>query len=188
MKLELKKRTTGKKGENNKIRREGDIPAILYNSKGDAHPVVVKGDELKAHLRSIKSGLLSTTVFELALDGKKIKAIVKDVQYHVASYDIEHIDFLQLSDSEKVTVNVPVQLIGAADCAGVKLGGFLRQVIRSMKVTCLPKDIPQEFSIDVREMNIAQSKTLADVAIPANVKPCARMNEVAVVVGKKAGT
>lgn len=188
MKLELAKRTTGKKGENNKLRREGNIPAILYNSKGEGHPVVVKGDELKAILRGLKSGLLSTTVFELHLDGKKVKALVKEVQYHVASYDIEHIDFLQLTDNEMVTVNVPIQLTGVADCAGVKLGGFLRQAIRSMKVACLPKHIPQEFTIDVRELGIAQSKTLSDIAIPSHVKPLGRMNEVAVVVGKKAGT
>ncbi|MBX7066940.1 MAG: 50S ribosomal protein L25 [Parachlamydiales bacterium] len=188
MKLELAKRTSGKKGENNRLRREGNIPAILYNSKGEGHPVTVKGEELKAILRGMKSGLLSTTVFELHIDGKRVKALVKEVQYHVASYDIEHIDFLQLTDNEEVTVNVPIQMTGVADCAGVKLGGFLRQVIRSMKVSCLPKHIPQEFSIDVREMGIAQSKTLADIALPSHIKPLSRMNEVAVVVGKKAGT
>ncbi len=187
MKLELAKRTTGKKGENNKLRREGNIPAILYNSKKEGKPVAVKGDEFKAILRTLKPGLLPTTVFELTLDGKKMKAIVKEVQYHVASYEIEHVDFLQLSDQEKVTVNVPIQLVGAADCAGVKLGGFIRQVIRSLKVTCLPKDIPQEFSIDVRELGIAESKRLSDIDIPASVRPVAQMSEVAVLVGKKAG-
>lgn len=187
MKLELAKRTTGKKGTNNKLRREGNIPAILYNSKGEGHPVVVKGDEFKAILRGLKSGLLSTTVFELHLDGKRVKALVKDVQYHVSSYDVEHIDFLALDENEAVTVNVPILLTGLADCAGVKLGGFIRQVIRSMKVSCLPKHIPQEFSIDVADLGIAQSKTLSDIAIPSHIKPLARMSEVAVVVGKKAG-
>jgi large subunit ribosomal protein L25 len=69
----------------------------------------------------------------------------------------------------------------------VKGGGFLRQVIRSMKVSCLPKHIPQEFFVDVRELNVAQSKRLADIEIPANVRPMGKLNEVAVIVGKKAG-
>ncbi len=60
---------------------------------------------------------------------------------------------------DRLRVNVPIQLVGTADCAGVKLGGFLRQVIRSLKVSCLPKHIPQEFTFDVRDLNIAQSKT-----------------------------
>lgn len=187
MKLEIAKRTTGKKGDNNKLRREGNIPAILYNSKGDGHPITVKGEEFKAILRGMKQGLLSTTVFELNVGGHKVKAIVKDIQYHVANYNIEHLDFLELKEHEKVTVNVPIQLVGTAECVGVKLGGFIRQSIRTLKVACLPKDIPQGFFVDVREMEIAQSKTLADIAIPPHVTPLASMSEVAVVIGKKAG-
>lgn len=186
MKLALKKRTTGKKGETNGLRREGNIPAVCYNSKGEATAVSLKGDDFKAVMRGLKPGLLSTTIFELNLDGKSLKAIVKDVQYHVANYEIEHIDFLALDDDREVTLNVPIQLMGASECTGVKLGGFLRQVIRSLKVTCLPKNIPQQLTVDVRDLGVSQSKRLSDIPIPANVKPCASLTEVAVVVGKKA--
>lgn len=188
MKLTLQKRTNATKGETNRLRREGHIPAVLYDSKGEASTVSLQKDELQAILRTLKPGLLSTTVFHLNVDGKQFKGIIKDVQYHVATYDIQHIDFLQLSDHQPVTVNVPIQLVGVADCAGVKLGGFLRQVIRELKVECLPKDIPQTFTVDVRDLGLAQSKRLSDIAMPANVKACAMMSEVAVLVGKKAGT
>lgn len=188
MKLEVRKRTSGNKGETSRLRREGNIPAILYNAKGETTAVHLKAEEMKAILRSLKPGLLPTTLFELTLDGKTVQAIIKDVQYHVTSYDIEHIDFLQVTDKEPVTVNVPIQLAGVADCAGVKLGGFIRQVIRSLRVTCLPKDLPQEFVLDVRELGLAQSKTLADIALPSGVRPRARMSEVAVIIGKKSGT
>ncbi len=188
MKLELEKRTTGKRGVTQQIRREGNIPAILYDSAGAGEAVCVKGDEMRAILRSLRPGLLATTVFSLSLGNKKIRAIVKDVQYHVASYEIEHIDFLELKEDRPVTVNVAVHLLGAAECVGVKLGGFIRQVVRALKVKCLPKDIPQEFVIDVKELNVAESKRLSDIQIPANVRPLGRMDEVAVVIGKKAGT
>jgi large subunit ribosomal protein L25 len=190
MKLAVQKRTSGKKGENNKLRREGNIPAILYGMNGPGVPVQVKADEIKAILRNIKSGLLSTTVFELTEHGhgKNHKAIIKEIQYNVASYDVEHIDFAVVSEDKPVTVNVPILMAGVADCVGVKLGGFLRQVIRSVKVSCLPRHIPQGIVVDVREMNIGQSKTLADIPIPSTVKPVAKLTEVAVVVGKKAGT
>lgn len=188
MKLAVHKRTAGKKGDNNKLRREGHVPGILYGQGFPEMAIHIKADELHAILRNMKSGLLATTVFELADGSKKHKAVVKDIQYHVATYDVQHIDFALVSDDKPVTVNVPIQLLGAADCAGIKLGGFLRQAIRTLKVSCLPKDIPQEFVIDVRELGLGQSKTLADIQIPANVRPLAKLDGVAVIVGKKAGT
>jgi large subunit ribosomal protein L25 len=187
MKLEIRKRTSGKKGENNKLRREGNIPAIMYGVNEPGVPVQVKAEEIKAILRNIKAGLLSTTVFELSEGSHKHKAIIKEIQYNVASYEVEHIDFALLHENKPVTLNVPIQMVGIADCIGVKLGGFLRQVVRTIKVSCLPKHIPHELTVDVRELNVAQSKTLADIAIPSHVRPIAKMTEVAVIVGKKAG-
>lgn len=187
MKLAVHKRTTKKKGETNQLRREGNIPAILYGHNEAGVPVHVKAEEVQAILRNMKPGLLATTVFELHEGSKKHKAIIKDVQYHVATYDILHIDFALVSEEKLVTVNVPIQLIGAADCAGVKLGGFIRQPIRTLKVSCLPRHIPQQFAVDVRELGIGQSKRLADIEMPAHVRPLSKMTEVVVLVAKKAG-
>lgn len=184
MKLTVSTRTVATKAVIKAIRREKNIPAVIYGLGQSVQNIVVKGDEFHAVLRNLPQGRLATTVFELHHDGKKHKALVKDIQYNVASYDIEHIDFMLLSNDKPVTVNVPIQLTGAAECAGVKLGGTLRQVIRTLKVTCLPKDIPSEFQIDVRELEIMQSKRLTDIAIPENVRPMAQMTEVAVVVAK----
>ena len=188
MKLEIHKRTTGKKGETNKLRREGSIPAVLYGLNQTGTPVHVKTDEIQAILRNMKPGLLATTVFELHEGAKKHKAIVKDVQYHVANYDVMHIDFMQIAEDQPVTLNVPIRIVGLAECVGIKLGGFLRQVVRTLKVSCLPKHIPQEFTMDIRDLNVGQSKTLADIALPSHVRPLAKMGGVAVIIGKKAGT
>lgn len=188
MKFSIQKRTTGKKGETNRIRREGSIPCILYGFQKAGEPVYIKGEDVQTVLRNMQSGLLSTTVFELNDGHIKHKAIIKEIQYHPVSYAVLHIDFALLSDERPITLNVPIELVGTADCAGVKLGGFLRQAIRTLKVTCLPKHIPEKFTLDVRDLNIAQSKKLSDIDMPKHVRPRAKMNEVAVVVGKKAGT
>ncbi len=188
MKLAVHTRSKGTKGDVNKLRREGNVPGILYGANEPGIPVHVKADEIHAILRNMKPGLLSTTVFELTEGSKKHKAVIKDIQYHVATYDVLHIDFALLKDDQPITINVPLQMVGVADCAGVKLGGFLRQVIRSLKVVCLPKHIPQEFTVDVRDLNIAQAKKLSDIAMPANVRPIGKLDQVAVIVGKKAGT
>lgn len=184
-KLTVYPRKDLKKGETNRIRREGNILAVLYGQGHSNENIWIKGDEFQAILRNLKDGSLATSVFELH-DGKKThKAIIKDIHYHVANYAIQHIDFAILDDSREVSINVPIVILGQGECVGIKLGGFMRQVIRSLKVSCLPKHIPQQFELDIRDLNVAQSKRLADIAIPDSVRPLGRMNEVAVVIAKK---
>jgi large subunit ribosomal protein L25 len=185
MKLSYFLRTAGKKGEVNKLRREGGIPAVLYGHNHKPQSIFVKKEDVEAFLRNMKSGLLSTSVIELHDGQKAHKALIKEVQYHRTNYAIEHIDFLLVSDNAPITVKVPIQVTGVADCVGVKLGGFVRQAIRTLKVSCLLKDIPQEFTLDVRDMQIAQSKRLSDIAVPHGVKALGKLNEVAVVIAKK---
>lgn len=184
MKLTVTKRLEVTKGGTKAIRRRGDIPAVIYGLGQSVEKVTVNGSEFRAVLRNLPAGQLATTTFEVTFDGKSHRAIVKDIQYHVVSYQVEHVDFFLLSDKEPVTINVPIQLRGVAECPGIKLGGTLRQVIRTLKVSCLPKDIPAEFQIDIGALNIAESKRLSDVEIPKNVRPLVSLNEVAVVIAK----
>lgn len=184
MKLTLTKRAGLAKSELKRIRREGDIPAVFYGVGHAVEKVVVKGAEFQAVLRHLKQGQLATHLFELEVDGHTRQATIKDVQYHPVTYAIEHLDFASITEDRPLSVNVPIQIVGLADCPGVKLGGTLRQVIRTLKVSCLARDIPQEFQIDVRDLNIAQSKYLSDIRMPPNVRPLASMNEVAVVIAK----
>lgn len=180
------KRAAGKKSEVKKIRREGNIPGILYGYKQEVQNIYIKNEELQAIFRGLKAGLLPTTIFELHDGHKTVRAIVKDIHYHPTSYAVQHIDFVVLEDHTVVNVNVPIQVLGAADCPGIKLGGFLRQVIRTIKVSCLPKDIPQEFTLDIRDLQLTQSKRLSDLSIPESVRPLAKsMSEVAIVIAKR---
>src|SRR5262245_55606715 len=132
MKLTLTKRDGRAKSELKRIRREGNIPAVFYGVDHPVEKVVVKGAEFQAVLRHLKQGQLSTHVFELEVSGQAKKATIKDVQYHPVTYAIEHLDFASVIDDRPLSVNVPIQIVGAADCAGVKLGGTLRQVIRTL--------------------------------------------------------
>ncbi|MCH9627805.1 MAG: 50S ribosomal protein L25 [Chlamydiales bacterium] len=185
MELTLTKRQAGKKSETNKIRREGNILAVLYSKGKKGEDVVVDGNAFKKILNKIESGTLSSKVFTLQVDGKPIQAIIKDIQYHVTTYEPLHIDFAELHEGSPVTLNIPVKLTGVVECAGVKLGGVLRQVIRHVQVRCLPKDIPDHFSLDVRHLLTGQSVRLNKISIPSAVRPVINLNEVAAVVGKR---
>ncbi|MBI3900660.1 MAG: 50S ribosomal protein L25 [Chlamydiia bacterium] len=180
-------REAGKKGALSGARREGKVPAILYGPKRENVSLYLKKEELDAILRKMVPGLLSTTVFELEEEnGKKHKVLIKEIQYGRANYEPKHIDFFEVVEDVSLQVKVPIQVVGASECAGVKLGGFIRQVIRHLKVSCLPRAIPQSFTIDVKEMQLAEVRRLSDLTIPQGVRPLAKMNEVAVVITKKA--
>ena len=185
MKLTAHVRTNEKKRDSKRIRREGSIPAVIYIAGGNSVMVSVDRKEFDALLRGIPQGRLPTTKFTLMIDGKEKNVLVKDIQYHPTTYNILHLDFEELHKDTLVNVNVPVTCIGVLDCIGIKLGGFLRQVIRSVKVRCLPKDIPASFEVNIKEMGVFQSKRLSDLSIPEGVRPIARMEEVVVVIAKR---
>lgn len=186
MKLSVFERVAERKSDANKLRREGKIPAVLYAKGQSPRNIGVNNEEFQAILRAMKPGLLPTTVFELQEAGRVVRALVKEVQYQPATYAIQHIDFIELQEDVLVNVNVPIRIVGLVDSVGVKLGGMLRQVIRSLQVSCLPKDMPQEFVVDVTELNLGEKRTLADLSIPESVRPLAKLNEVVVVIAKKA--
>jgi large subunit ribosomal protein L25 len=185
MKLTVKERAIGEKSKVKEIRRDGDIPAILYAAGQAGETILVGGVEFGAAMRSVKPGMLPTTVFELAMNKKMIKAIIKDIQYHPTTYKVLHLDFQDLSGDSPIIVKVPVECVGMADCMGIKLGGFLRQVLRYVKVQCLPKDMPNAFTLDVKELGFRQSKRLRDLELPKGVRLVGNEDDVIAVIAKR---
>lgn len=185
MKLSLSKRKAETKSEINLIRHQGNIPAVIYSKDKTNQLVSVNGIEFDALLRNIQQGQLPTTVIQLEGEGIAIKAIVKDIQYEPTTYRILHLDFLELVGEKPINVNVPIRCIGMADSPGIKLGGFLRQVIRYLRVQCLPKNMPKEFVLDVKDLGMKQTKRIKDMVLPLGVQPLAPLNEVVVVIAKR---
>lgn len=185
MKLTATKRAGETKGAVKQARRAGRIPAVFYAAGNPGQSIEVDSAQFSAALRSIKKNHLSTTIFDLEVDGKSQKAIVKGIQYDRVTYDVIHLDFEGLDDKRPVQLNIPIEFTGVADCVGIKLGGNLRQVIRSVKVKCLPKHIPSEFTLDVRELKMKQSKRLSDIAMPEGVAPFGKADEVVVIIAKR---
>ncbi len=186
MKLQLIKRNVLKKSETKRLRREGYIPAAMYVRGKATDSVAISGAEYNALVRDVLPGRLSTTVFTLVdAHGHQRRALLKEIQYEPTTYNVQHLDFEELFDDVKIKVKVPIEFTGVVDCVGVKLGGVLRQVIRQLRVACLPKDIPSAFQLDVRSLQMAESKRLSDLVIPETVRAIANLKEVAVVIAKR---
>jgi large subunit ribosomal protein L25 len=186
MKLTYRNRSAERKSDSKRLRCEGAIPSIIYSRGQHSANVAVNGSEFSGLLRSVKPGHLSTQVFELTDEkGGKKKAILKDIQYDPTTYNVIHLDFEELVPGHKVNVKVPIEWIGVADCVGVKAGGVLRSVIRSLRVSCLPEHIPSVFKLDVRNLGMRESRRLKDLDIPNTVRPLTNLNEVVVVIAKR---
>lgn len=185
MKLTAQTRKDEKKSEIKLMRREGNIPAVIYSPGAEARKISVNTEEFEGVLRKLKAGMLSTTVFTLDLDKKMVKVIVKDIQYNLTSYKVIHLDFEELNDNVPIRVNVPVNCVGMADCVGIKAGGFFNQVTRTIKVKCLPKDLPAQFEVDIRPLALGQSRKLKDIEIPKGVTPLAKAEKVLVSIATR---
>lgn len=185
MELTLKNRDAATKGEVKRIRREKNIPAILYSKGGKGENVVVEGRAFAKHLYKIEQGTLCAQVFTLKLARGTVRALIKDIQYAVTTYDPLHIDFEELHEDRPVELNIPIRLVRTAECAGVKLGGIVRQVTRYLRIRCLPKDIPTEFALDVADLPLGHSRRLDQLVIPKGVTPLTPLDQVAALVARK---
>jgi len=186
MKLHFIARSAERKNDAKRLRREGKITAVIYSEGKVGENIAIDGAAFQGVLRQIVKGRLSTTSFTLVgVDGRERKAIIKDIQYNVVNYDVVNLDFEELHEERPVSVKVPIECLGRGDCVGVKQGGVVRQVIRHVQVRCLPQFIPSCFEINVADLNLRQTRRLADIPWSESVRPLANLQEVAVVIVKR---
>jgi len=146
--LEAQQRDAGTKNDARRVRREGKIPAVVYGAGKQAMPVSVDPRQVSRILHS-ETG--HNTVFDLALDGERTKAMIVDWQYEPIKGSLLHIDLKRIAMDQKLKVNVPIELVG--EPAGVKTqGGILEQITREVEVECLPGDIPHAIELNVGEL------------------------------------
>ena len=158
------------------VRRNGEIPAVLYGLK-DNLSFSVCADKLK----DILTAKGQNALIDLNLEGnKKRKVILKEFQSHPLKERWVHVDFLEVDVAKTVKVNVDVHLIGKS--AGEKMGGLVNQVLKSIHVECLPVDIPQSVDLDVTAVELGQVLHVSDLSLPDKVKILHQPNEAIVSV------
>jgi len=154
------------------VRRNGEIPAVLYGLK-DNLSFSVCPDNLK----DILTAKGQNALIDLNLEGnKKRKVILKEFQSHPLKERWVHVDFLEVDVTKTVKVSVNVHLIGKS--AGEKMGGLVNQVLKSIHVECLPVDIPQSVDLDVTAVELGQVLHVSDLSLPDKVKILHQPNEV----------
>jgi len=156
------------KGSAREARRQGNIPAVIYGDKKSPIPIVV---EQKILVRHLSTGGFFNTLFDIDVNGELNRVLPRDVQLHPVTDVPEHVDFLRVSATTKVSVEVPVEFIGDDVSPGIKSGGVLNVVRYTVEVSCTPDLIPNTLLLDLSSAEIGDSLHISAVNLPEGVTP-----------------
>ncbi len=163
MQLVAEKREASNKGAARELRRNGWIPAVLYG-EGEPKAVSINAREWALRFQNISGN----TVVKLKLDKDEHNVLIKDTQDDILTGRVHHIDFYAIHAGKKLTTFIPVVLNGTP--VGVLEGGILEQKISQLEVSCLPKDMPERFTVDVSSLDVGDSMHVNEIAIPEGVE------------------
>ena len=156
-KLEIENRNSVGKKSSREIRRAGKIPSVLYY-KGEK-PVSISIDKQLLN-QAIKS---DQRIYEVEIDSESQYVMIKEAQYHPITDEIIHVDFMRVRRSEKMTISVPITLVGKP--AGVTEGGILSQSMTQIEISCFPTNVPESIEVNVDHLDINSSVSVGDVTV-----------------------
>jgi large subunit ribosomal protein L25 len=178
--IEVERRSSTGKGHNRKLRKLGVIPAVVYGGGKEAVPVSVDRHVVTELLRQEKG---RNTLFLLKMKGTKQErqAMLRDAQVDPLTRQYIHLDFIRVMKGQRLKVEVPVVLQG--ESVGVKAGGFLDWLSRSLHVECAAEAIPSAFTIDVSGLDLGNQVTAGQIPLPEGVKLLDDSHRLVVAVG-----
>ena len=166
-KILIKADTRAEKGKSTarRLRKEGRIPAVLYGREVDPLSISVSLKDWERLGKQLKR----TVILNMEVHGLKKKAehrpvMIKHVQTGVLKNEILHIDFLQVSMERTIEVEIPIHLVGRSK--GETNDGIVDQHLRSIKVECLPTQIPEKIEVDISDLDIGDSYHVNQISIP----------------------
>jgi large subunit ribosomal protein L25 len=162
-KLTISSREVSNSRSTRRLRRQGQVPGVLYGGGDDAMPFAVDERELRHALAA------RGAVIELELGGDATPAVLKDAQRHPVRGHTMHVDFLRVNLNVAIHAVVALELIGGDEAPGAIEGGVLEHVTREVNIEALPNDIPERLQVDASSMQINDTLLLSAVTAPDGV-------------------
>ncbi len=167
--------------EAGRMRRRGMVPAVVYGGGKSPVPIAVEEHSIRELLKTAAG---ENTIFLLKLKGtdEERLAMIKELQVDRIGGHFIHIDFIRITRGHKLTVKMPVELVG--DCIGVRHGGRIDFVTRDIEIEILPREMFDKFVLDVSDLEVGEHLKVADLAsqLPENAKFLEDENRVVAVV------
>lgn len=156
------------KGTARAVRREGQVPAVIYGNKEEPTLISVKQRDL---LKELHAGNFTSKLYDIELGGKKIRVLPRDVQLDPVTDRPIHADFLRIVGSSRLRLMIPVHFIDHGASAGLKKGGVLNVVRHEIEFFCRADSIPEEITVSLANTEIGDSIHISSVKLPDGVKP-----------------
>ena len=156
-KLEISDRKETRSKGSRAIRRKGLIPGVLYYAGEENVNISIEKSVL---FHAMQSG---QRIFEIDQGGESQYTMIKQLQYHPVTDEIVHIDLMRVRRSEKITIAVPLLLIG--EPVGVKEGGVLSQSLNQIEISCFPTDVPEQIELNIEDLELNSAKSVADLEL-----------------------
>jgi large subunit ribosomal protein L25 len=156
------------KGASRRLRREGKVPAIIY---GAGRPPRQLAFDHNRVIQQLEHESFYSSILNIKVGDKSQAAIVKDIQRHPAKRQIIHMDFQRIVADEKIRMNVPIHYLNGDISKGVKEdGGSVSQLVNDVEVSCLPRDLPEYFEVDISGLGLNEMLHLSDIKLPEGVE------------------
>lgn len=156
------------KGASRRLRRAGKVPAIVYGAGKEATSLTLRHSEMIHHL---EHEAFYSHILSLKIGDQVEQVVLKDLQRHPAKPIIMHADFMRVSETEKITMHVPLHFLNETTCVGVKQGGgVVSHQMVEIEIRCLPKDLPEFIAVDLTNLQLGQMIHLSELQLPAGVE------------------
>ena len=156
------------KGSARAARRAGMVPAVIYGNKEPA-----LGIELEARVmrKVINEPGIFGRLLKIAVGGKEITVLTRDIQFHPVSDDALHFDFLRVNEKSTIAVSIPVEFINDDKCPGLRIGGTLNVVRHEVELNCPANNIPEKIIVDLEGVKVGDSIHISAITLPEGVEP-----------------
>lgn len=150
-----------------RLRRAGQVPAIMYGGGRDPVPLKLVENQVR---RQLSNEAFFSHVLDVKVDGREERAVIKSLHRHPATERILHLDLLRVSETKRLTMLVPIRFENEEDSPGRRAGGVISHHATEVEITCLPRDLPEYLAVDASHLNIGDSIHLSQIPLPEGVE------------------
>jgi len=175
--IQAKKRSGAGTGAARAVRRDGNIPAVVYGAGVDPRAITIVARDIAKHYQT---GRFTSTLFTLDVEGEKLRVIPREVQVDPVTDQPIHADFQRLVAGARIRLFIPVHFNNHGDSPGLKRGGVLNVVRHEIEFFCPSERIPQYIEADLKGMDIGDSLHISHIKLPEGLVPVIRNRDFTV--------